>query len=150
TEAFQARRANIKFRPEAGGRTEFAHTLNGSGLAVGRTLIAILENYQQEDGSVTIPAALRPYMDGRDKSPRGHAFSPRFEFTRRASSCAGAPPRLVAIHPLVGYREQLLERRAVLGEPRRAGADREGDSYARSRLERMCADGILHVEHAPA
>jgi seryl-tRNA synthetase len=70
TEAFQARRANIKFRSE-GGRTEFAHTLNGSGLAVGRTLIAILENYQQEDGSVTIPAALRPYMDGRDKITRG-------------------------------------------------------------------------------
>jgi len=65
TEAFQARRANIKFRPQAGGRTEFVHTLNGSGLAVGRTLIAILENYQQEDGSVTIPDALRPYMDGR-------------------------------------------------------------------------------------
>src|SRR5689334_5265266 len=71
TEAFQARRANIKFRPEAGGRTEFAHTLNGSGLAVGRTLIAILENYQQEDGSVTVPAALRPYMDGRDTITRG-------------------------------------------------------------------------------
>ncbi|HEY3092713.1 MAG TPA: serine--tRNA ligase [Vicinamibacterales bacterium] len=66
TEAFQARRAAIKFRPEAGVRTEFVHTLNGSGLAVGRTLIAILENYQQEDGSVTIPTALRPYMDGRE------------------------------------------------------------------------------------
>jgi seryl-tRNA synthetase len=64
TEAFQARRANIKFRPEGGGKAEFAHTLNGSGLAVGRTLIAILENYQQQDGSVTIPAALQPYMDG--------------------------------------------------------------------------------------
>ena len=70
TEAFQARRANIKFRPEAGGKTEFVHTLNGSGLAVGRTLIAILENYQQEDGSVTIPTALQPYMDGRDKIGR--------------------------------------------------------------------------------
>ena len=64
TEAFQARRANIKFR-RAGGKPEFVHTLNGSGLAVGRTLVAILENYQQEDGSVTIPDALRPYMDGR-------------------------------------------------------------------------------------
>ena len=71
TEAFQARRANIKFRPEGGGRTDFVHTLNGSGLAVGRTLIAILENYQQEDGSVTIPGALRPYMDGREKITRG-------------------------------------------------------------------------------
>ena len=70
TEAFQARRASIKFRPEAGGRTEFVHTLNGSGLAVGRTLIAILENYQQEDGSVTVPTALRPYMDGLDKITR--------------------------------------------------------------------------------
>jgi seryl-tRNA synthetase len=66
TEAFQARRANIKFRAAGTGKAEFVHALNGSGLAVGRTLIAILENYQQKDGSVTIPAALRPYMDGKD------------------------------------------------------------------------------------
>ena len=64
TEDFQARRANIKFRPEGTGKAEFAHTLNGSGLAVGRTLIAILENYQQADGSVVVPEALRPYMNG--------------------------------------------------------------------------------------
>jgi seryl-tRNA synthetase len=64
TEAFQARRANIKFRPAGTGKAEFAHTLNGSGLAVGRTLIAILENYQQKDGSVVIPEALGPYMRG--------------------------------------------------------------------------------------
>jgi seryl-tRNA synthetase len=64
TVAFQARRANIKFRLEGTGKAEFAHTLNGSGLAVGRTLIAILENYQQADGSVVIPDALRPFMDG--------------------------------------------------------------------------------------
>jgi len=64
TEAFQARRANIKFRPQGSGKAEFVHTLNGSGLAVGRTLIAILENYQQEDGSVVVPEALRPFMDG--------------------------------------------------------------------------------------
>ena len=64
TEAFQARRANVKYRPGGTGKAEFAHTLNGSGLAVGRTLIAILENYQQEDGSVVIPEALRPFMDG--------------------------------------------------------------------------------------
>jgi len=67
TEAFQARRANIKCRPEGTGKAEFAHTLNGSGLAVGRTLIAILENYQQADGSVVVPAALRPYMGGLEK-----------------------------------------------------------------------------------
>jgi seryl-tRNA synthetase len=66
TEAFQARRANIKFRAGGAGKTDFVHALNGSGLAVGRTLIAILENYQQKDGSVQIPAALRPYMDGRE------------------------------------------------------------------------------------
>ena len=66
TEAFQARRANIKYRIGGIGKTEFVHTLNGSGLAVGRTLIAILENYQQKDGSVTIPTALRPYMDGKE------------------------------------------------------------------------------------
>jgi seryl-tRNA synthetase len=64
TEAFQARRANIKYRPQATGKPDFVHTLNGSGLAVGRTLIAILENYQQEDGSVVVPEALRPFMDG--------------------------------------------------------------------------------------
>jgi seryl-tRNA synthetase len=64
TEAFQARRANIKHRPGGTGKVEFVHTLNGSGLAVGRTLIAILENYQQKDGSIAIPEALRPYMDG--------------------------------------------------------------------------------------
>ena len=66
TEAFQARRANIKFRSGGTGKAEFVHTLNGSGLAVGRTLIAILENYQQKDGTVVVPAALRPYMDGRE------------------------------------------------------------------------------------
>ena len=64
TEAFQARRANIKFRAGGTGKAEFVHALNGSGLAVGRTLIAILENYQQKDGCVVVPAALRPYMDG--------------------------------------------------------------------------------------
>jgi len=62
--AFQARRANIRFRNGGKGKTELAHTINGSGLAVGRTWIAVLENYQQADGSVTIPAALRPYMGG--------------------------------------------------------------------------------------
>ena len=64
TEAFQARRAAIKFRHGGAGKSDLVHTLNGSGLAVGRTLIAILENYQQADGTVTIPDALRPYMDG--------------------------------------------------------------------------------------
>src|SRR5688500_7876121 len=66
TEAFQARRANIKYRPQGTGKAEFVHTLNGSGLAVGRTLIAILENYQQADGSVIVPNALRPFMNGQD------------------------------------------------------------------------------------
>ena len=67
TEAFQARRANIKYRAGGSGKAEFVHTLNGSGLAVGRTLIAILENGQQKDGSVVIPPALRPYIDGRER-----------------------------------------------------------------------------------
>ena len=66
TEAFQARRANIKYRPAGGGRAQFVHTLNGSGLATPRVLIAILENYQQADGSVVVPDALRPYMGGLD------------------------------------------------------------------------------------
>ena len=66
TEAFQARRANIKFRRDGTGKAELVHTLNGSGLAVGRTIVAILENYQQKDGSVVVPPALRPHMDGRE------------------------------------------------------------------------------------
>src|SRR5215203_5819304 len=64
-EAFQARRANIKYRPEGTGKAEYVHTLNGSGLAVGRTLIAVLENYQQADGTVVVPEALRPFMGGK-------------------------------------------------------------------------------------
>lgn len=66
TEDFQARRAQIRYRDEADGKVKLLHTLNGSGLAVGRTVAAILENYQNEDGSVTIPEVLRPYMGGVD------------------------------------------------------------------------------------
>jgi seryl-tRNA synthetase len=66
-EAFQARRADIRYRPAGSGKADFCHTLNGSGLAVGRTLIAILENYQEEDGSVTIPPPLRPYLGGAER-----------------------------------------------------------------------------------
>jgi seryl-tRNA synthetase len=64
---FQARRASLRYRPEPQGKPRFVHTLNGSGLAVGRTLIAVLENYQQRDGSVVVPEALRPYMGGLDR-----------------------------------------------------------------------------------
>src|SRR5258707_4801380 len=67
-EAFQARRAGIRFKPKAGGKSEFVHTLNGSGLAVGRTWIAVVENYQQVDGSIVVPEVLRPYM-GIDRIP---------------------------------------------------------------------------------
>jgi seryl-tRNA synthetase len=67
-EAFQARRAGIRFKPKSGGKSDFVHTLNGSGLAVGRTWIALVENYQQADGSVLIPEVLRPYM-GIDRIP---------------------------------------------------------------------------------
>jgi seryl-tRNA synthetase len=70
TEAFQARRASIKFRPGGTAKAELVHTLNGSGLAVGRTLVAILENCQEKDGSVVVPRALRPYLDGREKIER--------------------------------------------------------------------------------
>jgi seryl-tRNA synthetase len=69
-EDFQARRANIRFRPNPKAKVEFVHTLNGSGLAVGRTWVAVVENYQQADGSVVIPPALRPYMDGLEKITR--------------------------------------------------------------------------------
>ena len=66
-EEFQARRAGIRYRPDGKGKLEYVHTLNGSGLAVGRTLVAILENFQQEDGGILIPGALRPYMGGLEK-----------------------------------------------------------------------------------
>jgi seryl-tRNA synthetase len=66
-EAFQARRAQIRFRREPKSKPEYVHTLNGSGLAIGRTWLALLENYQQQDGSVLIPDALRPYMDGLER-----------------------------------------------------------------------------------
>jgi seryl-tRNA synthetase len=69
---YQARRMNARFKPEGSKKTEFLHTLNGSGLAVGRTLVAVLENYQQEDGSVLVPEALKPWMGGIDK------LEPRF------------------------------------------------------------------------
>ncbi|MGH7308301.1 MAG: serine--tRNA ligase [Candidatus Rokuibacteriota bacterium] len=69
-EAFQARRLDLRYRPRAGGRAEYCHTLNGSGLAVGRTLIAVLENFQEADGSVTIPPVLRPYMGGLERLTR--------------------------------------------------------------------------------
>mgnify|MGYP001600570132 CR=1 FL=1 len=64
---FQARRMNARFRPEGGGKPEFLHTLNGSGVAVGRCLIAVLENGQQADGSVDLPEVLRPYLGGRGR-----------------------------------------------------------------------------------
>ena len=64
-EAFQARRMQARWRNPDGGKPEPVHTLNGSGLAVGRTLVAVLENYQNEDGSVTVPEVLRPYMGGK-------------------------------------------------------------------------------------
>jgi len=75
-ESFQARRANIKYKPAGAKKSEFVHTLNGSGLAVGRTYLAILENYQQADGSIRIPEALQPYMHGETvitKQPFGRA-----------------------------------------------------------------------------
>lgn len=68
-EAFQARRANVKFRPTQGGRTQYVHTLNGSGLALPRVMIAIIENNQRADGSIVVPEVLRPYMDGVDVIP---------------------------------------------------------------------------------
>jgi len=70
-EAYQARRANIRFKPQGKNKTELVHTLNGSGLAIGRTWLAILENYQQADGSVRIPRALLPYMGGEEVIRKG-------------------------------------------------------------------------------
>jgi len=70
-ESYQARRANIRYRPEGKNKTEFVHTLNGSALAVGRTWVAIMENYQQADGSVIIPEVLRPYIGAERITPKG-------------------------------------------------------------------------------
>lgn len=69
-EDFQARRMGMKYKPADGGKARFVHTLNGSGLAIGRTLIAVMENYQNEDGSITVPKALRPYVGGIEKISR--------------------------------------------------------------------------------
>ena len=75
---FQARRANIRYRPEAGARPAYPHTLNGSGLALPRTIIAIMENYQQADGTFLVPQVLRPYMGGREViGPRSNGRSAR-------------------------------------------------------------------------
>jgi seryl-tRNA synthetase len=68
-ENFQARRANIKFRRKDNKKLDFVHTLNGSGVALARTVIALLENYQQKDGSIAIPEPLRPYLDGKERIP---------------------------------------------------------------------------------
>ncbi len=76
-EDFQARRASIRYRPAPGAKPEFVHTLNGSALAIGRTLVAILENYQEADGSIIIPEALRPFMDGLEKIDKRGARVPR-------------------------------------------------------------------------
>lgn len=73
-EDFQARRAGIRYRPAPGARPRYVHTLNGSGLAVGRTWVAIVENYQQKDGSILIPEALRPYMDGLERIVAGRSL----------------------------------------------------------------------------
>jgi seryl-tRNA synthetase len=70
-EAFQARRAGLRYRPADGGKPRFLHSLNGSGLAAGRTLVAVLENYQQEDGSIIVPEVLRPYFGGLDRISAG-------------------------------------------------------------------------------
>jgi seryl-tRNA synthetase len=67
---FQARRANIRFRREDGGRPEFVHTLNGSGLALPRTMIAVMETYQQSDGSIAVPEALQQYLGGQESISR--------------------------------------------------------------------------------
>ena len=69
-ESYQARRANIRYKPEGKGKSEFVHTLNGSGLAIGRTWVAVVENYQQADGSVVIPEALRPYVGAERITPK--------------------------------------------------------------------------------
>ncbi len=101
-EAFQARRMQARFK-NAQGKTEFVHTLNGSGLAVGRTLVALLENFQQADGSVEVPAALRPFIDGMSVSAADVAsdrYTSRFAAHRRGGrvvECAGLEIRFTPL-----------------------------------------------------
>ena len=83
---FQARRMNARYRPAEGKGTRFVHTLNGSGVAVGRALVAVLENYQNPDGSVTVPEALRPYMGGLETN--------RARLSRARKSCSPGRPRV--------------------------------------------------------
>ena len=121
-EAFQARRANIKFKLAGTGKADFVHTLNGSGLAVGRTLVAVLENYQQKDGSVVVPEALRQYMGGVEvikvevrsaaSATPTSAFTFYFQypirFRQSLAKSSGRPPQRAE-----GRRVQPLERHAV-------------------------------------
>ena len=148
-EAFQARRASIRFRRAEGDKPEFVHTLNGSGLPVGRTIVAILENYQRADGSVEIPEALRPYMRGQTEIPPGPSASearPRGGSSRRAapariSEAAGARPlrragrsrRGARQGRLRGSRDALPRRRLQTRRPGEAGADRRPSHRRRRR-----------------
>ena len=92
---FQARRMDARYRPKDGGRPVHVHTLNGSGLAVGRTLIAMLENYQREDGSVDIPEALEPYMAGLTRiAPAGQYCRRARRLLRRAATRLRSPSSL--------------------------------------------------------
>src|SRR5262249_37221775 len=122
-DAFGGRRADIRFRPDAGGRPEYCATLNGSGLAVGRTVIAVLENYQEADGSVTVPQALRPYMDGLTRLTPRYGPCPRRGYERPGVAGRSAPAG--------GLRDRPRERRACSparprhgAAPRRAGVRR--------------------------
>ena len=96
--SYQARRANIRYRPEGKNKTEFVHTLNGSGLAVGRTWVAIVENYQQADGSVVIPEVLRPYIGAeritKKKLSRREGSQAVFRGSRRSQASRRLRSRL--------------------------------------------------------
>ena len=87
---FQARRMDARYRPAEGKGTRFVHTLNGSGVAVGRALVAVLENYQNPDGSITVPEALRPYMGGLERDPRAARESREAALSRPSNRRADA------------------------------------------------------------
>jgi hypothetical protein len=122
TEAFQARRAGIRFRPGGTGKAEFVHTLNGSGLAVGRTLIAILENYQQKDGSVVVPRRC-----GRSWGDGGHPPT----YVGRVSRSGPTLPRTCALRPLA----RITHERTVETCSRRKPLE-HADTIARKTLRR--------------
>ena len=158
TEAFQARRGGIRFRREGRGKPEHVHTLNGSGVAVGRALVAILENYQQRDGSVVIPDALRPYMQGLEidragRAPGGALNGGMAERSKAAvlKTVSGETRSWVRIpvppprSPIKGADSQGIGDRTIADAPPNSGAPRLASKRGLLAAARVTADLDAHL-----